>query len=196
MIPELGQLALLLALAVALVQGTLPLVGAARGTRRLDGAGAPGGADAVPAGRCSRSRCLTASFVQQRLLGAVRGVRTPIRALPLAYRVAGVWGGHEGSLLLWMLMLSVWMLAVAHVQPHLPLAVVARILAVMGLVSVGFLLFMLLTSNPFDRLLPARGRRARPQPAAAGPGHGDPPADALHGLRRLLGRVRVRRSPR
>ena len=75
--------------------------------------------------------------------------------MPLAYRVAGVWGGHEGSLLLWLLMLNVWTLAVATFSRHLPAPVIARILAVMGLVSVGFLLFMLLTSNPFDRLLPA-----------------------------------------
>ena len=76
---------------------------------------------------------------------------------------------------------------------HLPDKVVARILAVMGWLSFGFLLFMLMTSNPFDRLVPDARRRPRPEPAAAGPGHGDPPADALHGLRRLLGGVLVRR---
>ena len=76
-------------------------------------------------------------------------------ALPLQYRIAAVWGGHEGSLLLWVLMLNVWTLAVAAFSRHLPLPVIARILAVMGLVSVGFLLFTLITSNPFERLLPA-----------------------------------------
>jgi cytochrome c-type biogenesis protein CcmF len=76
-------------------------------------------------------------------------------ALPLPYRIAGVWGGHEGSLLLWTLMLSLWMVAVARFSGHLPHAVQARILAVMGLVALGFLLFMLSTSNPFERLFPA-----------------------------------------
>jgi cytochrome c-type biogenesis protein CcmF len=74
--------------------------------------------------------------------------------LPLAYRIAGVWGGHEGSLLLWLLMLVVWMLAVSQRSRHLPQSLVARILGVMALVSAGFLLFMLTTSNPFERLFP------------------------------------------
>jgi cytochrome c-type biogenesis protein CcmF len=84
--------------------------------------------------------------------------------LPLEYRIAGFWGGHEGSLLLWVQMLVVWMVAVALFSRHLPREVLARILAVMGLVSVGFLLFMLLTSNPFDRLfpVPADGRDLNP----------------------------------
>ena len=76
-------------------------------------------------------------------------------ALPLAYRIAGVWGGHEGSLLLWAMMLGVWLAAVARFSRHLPLPVVARILSVMGWVAVGFLLFTLITSNPFERLFPA-----------------------------------------
>jgi cytochrome c-type biogenesis protein CcmF len=76
-------------------------------------------------------------------------------ALPLQYRFAAVWGGHEGSLLLWMLMLNLWTVAVARYSRALPLPFLARILGVMGLVSVGFLLFMLFTSNPFDRLIPA-----------------------------------------
>ena len=75
--------------------------------------------------------------------------------LPLPYRLAAVWGGHEGSLLLWVFMLALWMVAVSLFSRHLPREMVARILGVMGLISVGFLLFMLLTSNPFERLLPA-----------------------------------------
>ncbi|MBY0236218.1 MAG: heme lyase CcmF/NrfE family subunit, partial [Burkholderiaceae bacterium] len=71
------------------------------------------------------------------------------------YRIAAVWGGHEGSLLLWVLMLNVWSVAVAAFSQRLPAAFIARILAVLGLVAAGFLLFMLATSNPFDRLLPA-----------------------------------------
>jgi cytochrome c-type biogenesis protein CcmF len=82
----------------------------------------------------------------------------------LAYRFAATWGSHEGSLLLWTLMLASWTLAVAAFSGHLPARMVSRVLGVMGLVSVGFLLFMLLTSNPFDRLIPApdEGRDLNP----------------------------------
>jgi cytochrome c-type biogenesis protein CcmF len=75
--------------------------------------------------------------------------------LPIQYRIAAIWGGHEGSLLLWTLILTVWTVAVASFSRHLPQEMVARVIGVMGLVSTGFLLFMLLTSNPFDRLFPA-----------------------------------------
>jgi cytochrome c-type biogenesis protein CcmF len=98
--------------------------------------------------------CLTASFVQNDF-SVLYVASNSNSALPLQYRIAGVWGGHEGSLLLWVLMLNVWTMAVATFSAHLPQPVISRILAVMGLVSVGFLLFMLITSNPFDRLLPA-----------------------------------------
>ena len=153
MIAELGQVALLLALAVALVQGSLPLAGAAR--NRADWM-----ALAKPAAQAQcllvmlAFGCLTAAFVQNDF--SVLYVATNSNsALPLQYRIAAVWGGHEGSLLLWLLMLSGWTVAVAMYSEHLPQAVVARILAVMGLVAVGFLLFTLITSNPFERLLPA-----------------------------------------
>ena len=153
MIAELGQVALLLALAVALVQGSLPLAGAAR--NRADWM-----ALAKPAAQTQcllvmlAFGCLTAAFVQNDF--SVLYVATNSNsALPLQYRIAAVWGGHEGSLLLWLLMLSGWTVAVAMYSEHLPQAVVARILAVMGLVAVGFLLFTLITSNPFERLLPA-----------------------------------------
>ncbi|MGV8824788.1 heme lyase CcmF/NrfE family subunit [Methylibium petroleiphilum] len=152
MIPELGQIALLLALATALVQGTLPLLGAARG--RADWM-----ALARPAAQTQfllvalAFGCLVASFVRHDF--SVLNVATNSNsALPLFYRIAASWGSHEGSLLLWVLMLSSWTLAVALRSRHLPVPVVSRILAVMGLISVGFLLFMLITSNPFDRLFP------------------------------------------
>ena len=153
MIPELGQVALLLALAVAIVQAVLPIAGAARGHT-------PWMMLARPA---AQAQCLLVAFAFGALAWSFASndfsvlyvAQNSNSALPLHYRIAGVWGGHEGSLLLWVLMLNLWMLAVAQFSRHLPLPVVARILAVMGLVSVGFLLFMLLTSNPFDRLLPA-----------------------------------------
>ncbi|MEO7151190.1 MAG: heme lyase CcmF/NrfE family subunit [Burkholderiaceae bacterium] len=153
MIPEIGQWAALLALAVALVQGSLPIIGAAQGRVAWMELARPAAQT-----QCLlvvvAFACLTASFVQNDW-SVLYVTSNSNSALPLAYRIAGVWGGHEGSLLLWLLMLNVWTLAVASFSRHLPLPVVSRILAVMGLVSVGFLLFMLLTSNPFERLLPA-----------------------------------------
>ncbi|MDP1693824.1 MAG: heme lyase CcmF/NrfE family subunit [Burkholderiaceae bacterium] len=153
MIPEIGQLALLLALAVALVQGSLPIAGAARGRADWMALARPA-AQAQALLVIVAFACLTASFVRNDF-SVLYVASNSNSALPLPYRIAGVWGGHEGSLLLWVLMLNLWTLAVATFSRHLPPPVIARILAVMGLVSVGFLLFMLLTSNPFDRLLPA-----------------------------------------
>jgi cytochrome c-type biogenesis protein CcmF len=162
MIPELGQVALLLALAVALIQGTLPLAGAARG--RADWM-----ALARPAAQTQfmlvlvAFLCLASAFVRNDF-SVLYVASNSNSALPLFYRISGVWGGHEGSLLLWLLMLAIWMLAVAQFSRNLPPPFVARILGVMGLVAVGFLLFMLTTSNPFDRLanVPADGNDLNP----------------------------------
>jgi cytochrome c-type biogenesis protein CcmF len=162
MIPELGQLLLVMALAVALAQGLLPLLGAQRGR-----------ADWMALGRplvalqftllLGAFACLAASFVRHDFSVLYVASNSNL-ALPLAYRLAAVWGGHEGSLLLWLLMLGLWTLAVAAFSRSLPRAFVARILAVLGWVSVGFLLFTLITSNPFERLLtpPADGRDLNP----------------------------------
>lgn len=152
MIPELGQIALLLALAAAVIQGTLPLIGAAR--ERADWM-----ALARPAAQAQAVLvvlafvCLTSGFVRNdfSILYVAEHSNT---SLPLAYRIAGVWGGHEGSLLLWLVMLCGWMLALARFSRSIPAPVVARILAVMGLIGTGFLLFMLTTSNPFERIVP------------------------------------------
>jgi cytochrome c-type biogenesis protein CcmF len=153
MIPELGQFALILALCLALVQGIVPLVGAARGNPVLMGVAKPAAHGqfvfvAIAFG------CLMYAFVNHDF--SVVNVATNSNSkLPLEYRVAATWGSHEGSLLLWTLMLTVWTAAVTVFSRHLPDEMVARVISVMGLVSVGFLAFMLLTSNPFDRLLPA-----------------------------------------
>ncbi len=153
LIPEIGHFALWLALGVALVLGVLPMAGAATGRSDWMGLARPG-AYALFVLVAIAFACLVASFVRHdfSVLYVASNSNT---ALPLQYRIAGVWGGHEGSLLLWVQMLCLWTVAVAAFSRHLPEAVVARILAVMGLVSVGFLLFMLFTSNPFDRLFPA-----------------------------------------
>ena len=152
MIPELGQVALILALAVALAQATLGLAGAARGR-----------ADWMALSRpltlaqgllvAAAFAALVACFVRHDF-SVLYVAQNSNSQLPLPYRVAGVWGGHEGSLLLWVTMLALWMQAVAALSRSLPPVFVARVLAVMSLVAAGFLLFMLLTSNPFERLLP------------------------------------------
>ena len=152
MIPEIGQVALLIALAVALILGTLPMIGAARG--RADWM-----ALARPAARAHGLLvavaffCLVACFVRNDF-SVLYVASNSNSTLPLPYRIAGVWGGHEGSLLLWLSMLAAWMLAVAQWSTRLPQPFVARVLGIMGLVSIGFILFMLTTSNPFDRLVP------------------------------------------
>jgi cytochrome c-type biogenesis protein CcmF len=162
MIPELGHFALWIALGVAAVLGVMPMLGAARG--RSDWM-----ALARPSTRLLFALvafafvCLALSFVGNDF--SVLYVATNSnRSLPLHYRIAAVWGGHEGSILLWLLMLTVWAFAVATFSRHLPEKVSARILAVMGLLSFGFLLFLLATSNPFDRLIPAapEGRDLNP----------------------------------
>jgi cytochrome c-type biogenesis protein CcmF len=153
MIPELGHFLLWLALGNALVLGTVPLLGAARG--RLDWmAVARPSAMLQFALIVTSYLCLTAAFVQHDF-SVLYVASNSNSALPLTFRIAAVWGGHEGSMLLWMLMQSGWALAVAIFSRRLPLPVLARILSVMGWLSVGFLLFTLVTSNPFDRLVPA-----------------------------------------
>ncbi len=152
MIPELGHLALILALCLAVLQGIIPLWGAQRGDALWMGLG--------------RSLCwgqflmmlvafasLTLAFVTDDFSVAYVANNSN-SLLPLPYKFSAVWGAHEGSLLLWALMLSGWSFAVSLCSRNLPPEMLARILAVIAWISCGFLLFMLLTSNPFTRLLP------------------------------------------
>ena len=153
MIPELGQFALIVALCIALAQAVLPLAGAARGNVAWMSVARPA-AQGQFVFIAIAFACLAYSFVSNDF--SVLNVATNSNSsLPWFYRFAATWGSHEGSLLLWVLMLTVWMLAVSVFSRHLPLEMVARILGVMALISIGFLLFMLFTSNPFQRLLPA-----------------------------------------
>ena len=153
MIPELGQFALVIAAVIALVQGTLPLVGAARRIPAFMALARPA-AQGQLVFVAFAFGCLAWSFYSNDF--SVLNVATNSNSkLPTAYRIAATWGSHEGSLLLWVLMLSVWMLAVSVFSRALPEDMLARILGVMGLVSLGFLCFMLFTSSPFERLLPA-----------------------------------------
>ena len=153
MIPEIGHFALILALLVAFIQGSFPIIGAARGNTVWMGL-------ARPAARAQfflisvAFICLAYAFATMDY--SVTYVASNSNSkLPLQYRIAAVWGGHEGSLLLWAMILSIWTVAVSFFSKHLPDAMRARILGVMGLISIGFLLFMLTVSNPFERLIPA-----------------------------------------
>src|SRR6266704_3490852 len=162
MIPEIGQFALILALMLALMQATLPLLGAARGNQSWIAVAAPAGQAHfifVAIAFC----CLGYSFITNDFSVLNVAINSNSQ-LPLHYRLAATWGSHEGSLLMWTFMLTVWMVAVTLFSNHLPEEIIARVLAVMAIVSSGFLLFMLLTSNPFDRLfpVPADGRDLNP----------------------------------
>ena len=162
MIPEIGHFLLWLGLGVAIILGTLPMAGAARFNTAWMSLARPAAYTLFVLVVISFI-CLVASFVRHDF-SVLYVASNSNSALPLEYRIAAVWGGHEGSLLLWLLMLCGWMIAVARFSQHLPLPVLARVLSVMGLVSVGFLLFTLTTSNPFERLfpVPADGRDLNP----------------------------------
>ena len=153
MIPEFGHFLLWLALGLSLILGVVPLAGAQLQRPGWMALARPGAVWVLLLVGVSYL-ALTAAFMRDdfSVLYVAQNSNT---ALPMAYKIAAVWGGHEGSLLLWILMLVGWMAAVAGFSRHLPLPVLARIVSVMALVSVGFMLFTLLTSNPFDRLFPA-----------------------------------------
>ncbi|MFV1992307.1 MAG: heme lyase CcmF/NrfE family subunit [Acidiferrobacterales bacterium] len=153
MIPEIGHFALILALTLALLQAALPIIGAARGNVQWMQLARP-----LAFGQTFflivSFAALTYAFIINDF--SVKYVATNSNsALPLGYRISAVWGGHEGSLLLWALVMGFWSSAVAIFSKKLPQITIAQVLGVMGLISIGFLLFMLLTSNPFDRLIPA-----------------------------------------
>jgi len=153
MIPELGHFALILALLVALTQAILPLVGAHRGNLTLMAVARPAAqGQFVFVGLAFA--CLAWSFLTNDF--SVENVaRNSFSQLPEVYRLTATWGSHEGSLLLWVLILAFWSTAVSVYSRHLPEDMAARVIGVMGLISVGFLAFLLTTSNPFERLLPA-----------------------------------------
>lgn len=153
MIPEIGHFALIVALLIATALTVFPIVGAQRGIPSWMAMARPA-AQGLFVFVTLAMVCLAYSFAVNDF--SVLNVASNSNSmLPLHYRLAAVWGSHEGSVLLWVFMLTLWMVAVSLFSRHLPREMVARILGVMGFISVGFLLFMLLTSNPFDRLLPA-----------------------------------------
>ena len=152
MIAELGHFALILALAIALIQILVPAYGVWKRDARAM-AVAASAAQAQSLLIFTAFTCLTWSFVQLDFSVAYVAANAHSE-LPLIYRITAVWGAHEGSLLLWVTILAGWTLAVSIFSRRLPVDITATALAVLGTISVGFLLFMLLTSNPFDRLFP------------------------------------------
>ncbi|UOA07185.1 heme lyase CcmF/NrfE family subunit [Methylobacter sp. S3L5C] len=162
MIAELGQFSLILALCMALVLGIVPIIGAFRSQAGWIAVAKPAAFAqllfmALSYG-CLTYSCLTHDF-------SVKYIATNSNtSLPVLYLISGVWGAHEGSLLLWGLVLTIWTGLVAQFSKSIPAATLARVLGVMGLVSIGFILFLLLTSNPFERLFPAplEGRDLNP----------------------------------
>jgi cytochrome c-type biogenesis protein CcmF len=152
LLPELGHFALILALCLCVLLGTFPLYGAASGNVRFMGLARPLVAGVFVFIGLAYV-LLTYSFAVDDF--SVTYIQQHSNSLlPFRYKLTAVWGGHEGSFLLWTFMLAGWMLAVAVFSRSMPLEFVARVLGVLGLLSVGYLLFMLATSNPFDRIVP------------------------------------------
>ena len=162
MIPEIGHFALILALSVAVVQGIFPLLGSFAGKMQWTSMAKPA-AYAQLFFLAVSFACLLYSFITNDF--SVRYVADNSNTqMPTIFRVSALWGAHEGSLLLWALILSFWGAAVAFFSKGIPSIMLARVLSVMGFIGVGFMLFMLMTSNPFERLLqiPLEGRQLNP----------------------------------
>ncbi|HSN16593.1 MAG TPA: heme lyase CcmF/NrfE family subunit [Gammaproteobacteria bacterium] len=162
MIPELGHLALILALCLAAAQAWFGIAGAQRGDSVWMSVARPAAV--------AQSLFVLLAFVALAYSFLVSDFSVQYVAensnvlLPWPYKITAVWGAHEGSLLLWVSVLGIWTLAVSFFSRHLPLDFAARVLGVMGLITLGFCLFMLTTSDPFTRLLPAaeQGRDLNP----------------------------------
>ncbi len=168
MIPEVGHFALILALSLAICQGVLPMIGAYRGDAAMMAVARPAAIGQWIFVLISFV-CLTASFLQDDFSVLYVASHSQL-ALPIIYKISAVWSAHEGSLLLWVLILSTWTVAVARYSRELPEEMATRVIAVLGLLTVGFLLFTLLTSNPFERLWPAAADGADLNPLLQDPG--------------------------
>ncbi len=152
MIVELGHYALILALGLALLLSFYPLYGASKGHEGMMKMARPLSVGMFAMLLFSFIALSWAFYANDFTVAYVASNSNS--ALPWYYRLTAVWGAHEGSLLLWVLIQALWTVAVALFSRGMPLSSVARVLAVMGMISVGFLLFIVLTSNPFDRTLP------------------------------------------
>lgn len=162
MIPDIGHYALVIALFAAMLQAALPLAGLSKNNEKLF-------AFATPMARIQAVLIIIAFIILDYSFYAndfsvLYVANTSNSNLPLIFRLAAVWGGHEGSILFWVTILAVWTLAVTAFAKELPLRFRSTLIAVMGLVTIGFLLFILMTSNPFERLdmIPIDGRDLNP----------------------------------
>ncbi len=162
MIPEFGHYALILALCITLIQGILPLVGAHYGRREYLVLARPAAQTAFMLLALAFISLAWSFYVND--FSVLYVAEHSNSQLPIMYRLGAVWGGHEGSLLLWIFLLSTWTILVAQLSKALDEFMVARVIGVLGLVTSGLLLFVLTTSNPFERLLPAApdGRSLNP----------------------------------
>ncbi len=168
MIPEIGHFALILALALAICQGVLPLIGA----HRNDAAMMTVGRTAVYGQFLFVAisfGCLIWAFSTDDFSVLYVANHSQL-SLPAGYKISAAWSAHEGSLLMWILLLAGWSAAVARFSDGVPKALIARVIGVLGLLAVGFLLFALLTSNPFERLIPAAIDGADLNPLLQDPG--------------------------
>jgi len=168
MIPEVGHFALILALALAVCQAVLPLIGAHRNDAALMSVARSAAYGQLLFIAISFA-CLTVAFLQSDFSVLYVANHSQL-ALPTLYKVSAVWSAHEGSLLMWLLILAAWTGAVARFSREVPDTLRARVIGVLGLLSVGFLLFALLTSNPFERLIPAALDGADLNPLLQDPG--------------------------
>ncbi|QWE10164.1 heme lyase CcmF/NrfE family subunit [Polynucleobacter sp. es-EL-1] len=162
MIPEFGHYALILALCIAILQGILPLVGAHQGRREWIMLARPAAQTVFVLLAISFVILAWSFYVND--FSVLYVAEHSNSQLPLMYRLGAVWGGHEGSLLLWVFLLATWTFLVAQLSKALDEFMVARVIGVLGLVITGLLLFVLTTSSPFERLIPAAqdGRSLNP----------------------------------
>ena len=184
MIPELGQFALVLALVLAVIQSTLPIIGAHRGNAAWMAVARP-----AVYGQATFTTiaflALTYAFVTQDFSVAYVAQNSNL-LLPMHYRISAVWGAHEGSLLLWVLILSIWTVAVAAFSRSVPDGFVARVLGVMGWISIGFHPVYPADVQPVPASRAGTPGRQRPESPAPGSWPHHSSADALYGLRRVF----------
>ncbi len=168
MIPEIGHFALILALSLAVCQGVVPLIGAQRNDAAMMSVARTAAYGQFLFVAISFG-CLIWAFVHDDFSVLYVANHSQL-SLPTMYKVSAVWSAHEGSLLMWILLLAGWTMAVARFNSGMPQVLVARVIGILGLLAVGFLLFALLTSNPFERLIPAAMDGADLNPLLQDPG--------------------------
>ena len=168
MIPEIGHFALILALALAVCQGVLPLIGAQRNDAAMMSVARTAAYGQFLFVAISFG-CLIWAFVSDDFSVLYVANHSQL-SLPMIYKISATWSAHEGSLLMWILLLAGWTMAVARFNAGVPEVLIARVIGILGLLAVGFLLFALLTSNPFERLIPAAMDGADLNPLLQDPG--------------------------